>query len=162
MKRWVITVAAGGLLLAGCSSTGDTDSKADVKPPAAKVYSAVEMQEKWTPVLQGRSDDMGPMTAAVCMPPALFTGDCDEAGKALAGDADTLVQEVGGRPGFSDLLKYAHKVQEARDTYVSRECQTRPSGAAYTECALAGRTLSLAAQSLLAGVNAAATDSQKG
>ncbi|MFF1499745.1 hypothetical protein ACFVZR_07675 [Streptomyces sp. NPDC058316] len=118
------------------------------------------MQEKWAPVLEQRSHDMGPMTASLCMPPGLFTGDCDEAGKALAGDADALIKEVDGRDGFGDLLRYARKVQAARDAYSSNGCLTRPSGDAYTECVMAGRTLSLGAQSLLAGVNAAATDGQ--
>ncbi|MFJ2737682.1 hypothetical protein [Streptomyces sp. NPDC087317] len=160
MKRWVCGAVTGLVFVASCSGKGDSSGPKPKATAEAKVYSPAEMQKKWTPVLQRRNEDMGPMTAALCMPPDLFTKDCDEVGKALAGDADKLVREVGGRPGFGDLLRYAREVQAARDTYISSECLTRPPGDAYTECVTAGRKLSLGAQSLLAGVNAAVSDSQ--
>lgn len=125
MKRWACGAVVGLVFVAGCGSTGgSSDPKAKPKATAtaeAKVYSPAEMQEKWTPVLQKRAEDMGPMTASLCMPPDLFTKDCDEAGKALAQDADELIREVAGRPGFGDLLKYARGVQTARDTYTGVE-----------------------------------------
>jgi pectin methylesterase-like acyl-CoA thioesterase len=147
-SRVAIALAAGGVLLAGCSAGGKDDapkaSNAEhtstsqdlgatqgsaATPQAGRAAQAENVQHTLSPQLTANEQHFGSGVNSPCSTSrsSMFTPACQDAADAVGQDAAQALKVISGKPGFATLRSTATRLQQVVGQYNALGCSKAPS-----------------------------------